>query len=52
MRTKDLKTQKAWVRYKYVKKKMTVRVPIVAQEIKNPTSVHEDAGSIPQRVVL
>ena len=23
------------------------RVPIVAQQLKNPTGIHEDAGSIP-----
>ena len=24
-----------------------LRVPAVAQQVKNPTSIHEDAGSIP-----
>ena len=28
-------------------RKPTKGVPIVAQQIKNPTSMHEDAGSIP-----
>ena len=28
-------------------KNMFPRVPIVAQQIKNPTSVHEDSGSTP-----
>ena len=27
--------------------KLKIGVPIVAQLVKNPTSVHEDAGSIP-----
>ena len=26
---------------------LTIGVPIVAQQVKNPTSIHEDAGSIP-----
>lgn len=26
------------------------RIPIVAQQVKNPTSIHEDAGSIPAPV--
>ena len=29
------------------KNKQTVRIPIVAQQVKNLTSIHEDAGSIP-----
>ena len=28
-------------------KKRTLGVPIVAQQVKNPTSIHEDVGSIP-----
>ena len=28
-------------------KKDSGRVPIVAQQVKNPTNIHEDAGSIP-----
>ena len=28
-------------------KKSLREVPIVAQQVKNPTSIHEDAGSIP-----
>ena len=28
-------------------KKLTLGVPIVAQQVKNPTSVHEDVGWIP-----
>ena len=28
-------------------KTMVLGVPIVAQQVKNPTSIHEDAGSIP-----
>ena len=31
----------------YVKEKHTGGVPIVAQCIKNPTHIHEDAGLIP-----
>ena len=31
----------------YVKSKMWCRVPIMAQQIKNLTSTHEDTGSIP-----
>ena len=31
----------------FFKKKKTRGVPIVAQQIKNPTRIHEDAGSIP-----
>ena len=27
--------------------KVTVGVPVVAQRLTNPTSIHEDAGSIP-----
>ena len=27
--------------------KMNVGVPVVAQQVKNLTSIHEDAGSIP-----
>ena len=27
--------------------KLIIRVPFVAQQVKNPTSIHEDAGSIP-----
>ena len=30
-----------------IQKRAAVRVPIVAQRIKNPTSIHEDMGSIP-----
>ena len=26
---------------------MNVRVPMVAQQVKNPTSIHEDVNSIP-----
>ena len=26
---------------------MEPKVPVVAQQVKNPTSLHEDAGSIP-----
>ena len=28
-------------------KKQIVRVPIVAQQVTNPTSIHENVGSIP-----
>ena len=28
-------------------KKLKMGVPIVAQQVTNPTSIHEDAGSIP-----
>ena len=28
-------------------KSLSMGVPIVAQWVKNPTSIHEDAGSIP-----
>ena len=28
-------------------KKFCMRIPVVAQGVKNPTSIHEDAGSIP-----
>ena len=30
--------------------KLLLGVPIVAQQVKNPTSIHEDAGSLPQAV--
>ena len=26
---------------------MVIGIPLVAQRVKNPTSIHEDAGSIP-----
>ena len=29
------------------KQKTHIRVPVMAQGIKNPTSIHEDSGSIP-----
>ena len=29
---------------------MVLRVSIVVQQVKNPTSIHEDAGSIPDLV--
>ena len=29
------------------KEKYKIGVPIVAQQFKNPTSIHEDVGSIP-----
>ena len=28
-------------------KKFLIGIPIVAQQLMNPTSIHEDAGSIP-----
>ena len=31
----------------FLKKKVRLGVPIVAQQVKNPTSIHEDAGLIP-----
>ena len=31
----------------HIIKKSTSGVPVVAQWVKNPTSVHEDVGSIP-----
>ena len=31
----------------FIKKYVCVGVPIVAQWLTNPTSIHEDAGSIP-----
>ena len=27
--------------------KITLRVPVVAQQVKNPASIHKDAGLIP-----
>ena len=30
---------------------MSLGVPIVAQQIKNPTNIHEDAGSIPALIL-
>ena len=30
-----------------IKEKKNGVVPVVTQEVKNPTSIHEDAGSIP-----
>ena len=30
-----------------IEKRETHGVPIVAQQVKNPTSIHEDMGSIP-----
>ena len=30
-----------------VKQEFILGVPVVAQQVKNPTSIHEDAGSIP-----
>ena len=33
--------------YRYFKELQTYRVPIVAQWLTNPTSIHEDMGSIP-----
>jgi len=34
-------------RTKKLNLKTTVGVPVVAQRVQNPTSIHEDAGSIP-----
>ena len=31
----------------HVLKQSNIGVPIVAQQVKNPTSIHEDASSIP-----
>ena len=31
----------------FTMKRMSRGVPIVAQQVKNPTSIHEDVGSIP-----
>ena len=32
---------------KLVEKKVIMGVPVVAQQVKNPTSIHEDAGLFP-----
>ena len=38
----------AWGILENLKSKYTMQgVPIVAQQVKNPTSIHEDVGSIP-----
>ena len=36
-----------WLTRGYDLKKKKKRVPILAHQVKNPTSVHEDVGSIP-----
>ena len=33
--------------YSAIKKNELLGVPIMAQQVKNPTSIHEDAGLIP-----
>ena len=35
------------VSWMYVLQRAKILVPIVAQQVKNPTSTHEDVGSIP-----
>ena len=30
-----------------VKKKITLEVPLVAQQVRNPTRIHEDTGLLP-----
>ena len=40
------------VRVSVLQDKRVLGVPVVAQHIKNPTSIHEDSGSIPGLSVL
>ena len=37
----------AILQYKFFKQERRGGVPLVAQQLGNPTSIHEDAGSIP-----